>query len=125
MKEHTVSFKNAISGLLWVIKTQRNFKIQLFLSLLSIAGGFYFKITYEEFLVIGVLITVGLVIEVINTAVEEAIDAIHKDWKEAIKIAKDVAASAMLIFSIGAFIIACIIFVPHIVSNFQFLVSSF
>lgn len=125
MKRHTVSFKNAIDGLVWVIKTQRNFKIQLFLSLLSIVGGFYFKITHEEFLVIGILITVGLVIEVINTAIEEAIDAIHKDWQEAIKIAKDVAASAMLIFSIGAFIIACIIFIPHIISSFQFLVSSF
>lgn len=114
MKEHTISFKNAFSGFIWVIKTQKNFKIQLFLSLLSLVGGIYFKITYEEFLVIGVLITVGLVIEVINTAIEEAIDAIHKDWQEAIKIAKDVAASAMLIFSIGAFIIACIIFIPHI-----------
>lgn len=114
MKEHTVSFKNAVAGLIWVIKTQRNFKIQLFLSILSVLGGFYFRITYEEFLVIGVLITAGLVIEVINTAIEEAIDAIHKDWQEAIKIAKDVAASAMLIFSIGAFVIACIIFLPHI-----------
>lgn len=114
MKEHTLSFKNAVAGLIWVIQTQKNFKIQLFLSLLSIAGGFYFKITYEEFLVIDILITVGLVIEVINTAIEEAIDAIHKDWQEAIKIAKDVAAAAMLIFSIGAFIIACIIFLPRI-----------
>ncbi len=122
MKEHTISFKNAVAGLIWVMKSQRNFKIQLFLSLLSIIGGLYFKITYTEFLVIGVLITVGLVIEVINTAIEEAIDAIHKDWQEAIKIAKDVAASAMLIFSIGAFIIACIIFFPKIS---QFLIFNF
>lgn len=114
MKEHTLSLKNATAGLLWVIKTQRNFKIELFLSFISILGGFYFRITYVEFLIIGTLITIGLVIEVINTAIEEAIDAIHKDWQEAIKIAKDVAASAMLIFSIGAFIIACIIFIPHI-----------
>ncbi len=115
MKEHTVSFKNAVAGLVWVTKTQKNFKIHLFLSLVSIIGGFYFKITYGEFLVIGVLITVGLVIEILNTAIEEAIDAIHKDWQEAIKIAKDVSAAAMLVFSIGAFVIACVIFAPHIV----------
>ena len=114
MKEHTLSFKNAVAGLAWVMKTQKNFKIQLFLSILSLTGGFYFKISYIEFLIIGVLITVGLVIEVINTAIEEAIDAIHKDWQEAIKVAKDVAAAAMLIFSTGAFIIACIIFLPHL-----------
>jgi len=114
MKEHALSFKNATAGLVWVFKTQRNFKIQLFLSLLSIVGGWYFQITYEEFLVIGILITVGLVIEVINTAIEEAIDAIHKDWQEQVKIAKDVSAAAMLVFSIGSFIIACVIFLPHL-----------
>jgi diacylglycerol kinase len=115
MKQQAMSFKNAIAGLFWVIKTQRNFTIQLFLSFLSVVGGFYFQITYEEFLVIGVLITVGLAIEIINTAIEEAIDAIHKDWQETIKIAKDAAAAAMLVFSIGSFIIACIIFIPHII----------
>ncbi len=114
MKEHTVSFRNAVVGLMWVIKTQKNFTIHLFLSALSIMGGFYFKITHEEFLVIGMLITVGLVIEIINTAIEETIDAIHKDWQEAIKIAKDVSAAAMLVFSLGAFTIACVIFIPHI-----------
>jgi diacylglycerol kinase len=115
MKGHTISFKNAVAGLVWVAKTQRNFKIHLFLSTLSILGGFFFKISYEEFLIIGILITVGLVIEIINTAIEEAIDAIHKDWQEAIKIAKDVSAAAMLVFSTGAFTIACVIFIPRII----------
>lgn len=119
MKEHTISFKNAVAGLVWVARTQKNFKIHLFLSVLSIVGGFYFKISYEESLVIGVLITVGLVIEIINTAIEEAIDAIHKDWQETIKIAKDVSAAAMLVFSVGAFLIACIIFFPRILSMLQ------
>ncbi len=115
MNKHTVSFKNAVAGLAWVIVTQKNFKIHLFLSALSVVGGFYFRISFPEFLVIGVLITVGLVIEIINTAIEEAIDAIHKDWQEAIKIAKDVSAAAMLVFSIGAFVIASVIFIPHII----------
>lgn len=122
MKQQAMSFKNAVAGLVWVIRTQRNFKIQLFLSLLSLVGGLYFQITYEEFLVIGVLITMGLVIEIVNTAIEEAIDAIHKDWQEAIKIAKDAAAAAMLVFSLGSFIIACVIFLPHI---FELIVTKF
>lgn len=118
MQKHSVSFRNAVAGLMWVIKTQRNFKIHLFLSALSIGGGLYLHISYAEFLIIAVLITVGLIIEIINTAIEEAIDAIHKDWQEAIKIAKDVSAAAMLVFSIGAFTIACIIFIPHILKLF-------
>lgn len=115
IQKHVMSFKNALAGLIWVIKTQRNFKIHLFLSTLSIIGGLYFRITYFEFLIIFVLITIGLVIEIINTAIEEAIDALNKDWKEEIKIAKDVSAAAMLVFSIGAFLVAYIIFVPRII----------
>lgn len=114
IKKHAFSFNNALSGIRWVIKTQANFKIHLALSLLSIIGGFVLGITYEEFLIILTLIGIGLAIETLNTAIEEAIDAIHKDWTEEIKIAKDVSAAAMLIFAVTAFIIACIIFIPKI-----------
>ncbi|MBI4009245.1 diacylglycerol kinase family protein [Candidatus Roizmanbacteria bacterium] len=114
IKKHVFSFKNALAGLRWAFKTQTNFKIQLLLSLFALIGGFIFQISYLEFLVIITLIGIGLAIEAVNTAIEEAIDAIHKDWSEEIKVAKDVSAAAMLIFSLTAFIIACIIFVPRI-----------
>ncbi|MBI2641235.1 diacylglycerol kinase family protein [Candidatus Roizmanbacteria bacterium] len=116
IKKHAFSFKNALSGILWSLKTQTNFRTALFLSLLSIAGGFVFQIAKIEFLIILAMIAVGLAIETINTAIEEAIDAIHKDWSDEIKVAKDVSAAAMLIFSVMAFIIACIIFIPKIIT---------
>ena len=116
IEKHAFSFKNAVAGIRWVIKTQSNFKIHLILSLIAIFGGFVLRITYEEFLVILTLIGIGLAVETLNTAIEEAIDAIHKDWTEEIKIAKDVSAAAMLIFALTAFLIACIIFIPRILN---------
>ena len=56
----------------------------------------------------------GLAIETINTAIEETTDAIDIKIREDIKIAKDVSAAAMLIYAIGATIIALMIFVPKI-----------
>lgn len=114
IKQHAVSLKNAITGLIWVITTQRNFKIHLILSFLAVAFGFILKISYYDFLIILVLVGCGLAIEAINTAIEETIDAIHKDWSPEIKIAKDVSAAAVLIFAIFAFIIAWVIFIPKI-----------
>ena len=119
MKKHTISFKNAFNGLKWAVITQPNFKIHFFLSFLSLIGGFFFKISYFEFLIILFLIFVGLTIETINTAIEEVTDAIDLKKREDIRLAKDVAAAAMLIFSIGAFLIVCLIFIP------KFLVLSF
>lgn len=116
LKKQLYSFQNALNGLVWAIKTQRNFRIHLILSALSIIAGIFFRITELEFIIIFALIGIGLAIEALNTAIEEAIDAIHKDWNEAIKIAKDASASAMLIFSICAFIIACLIFIPRIIN---------
>lgn len=115
LHKHSKSFKHAFTGLWWVASTQNNFKIHLLLSLIAIIGGFVFQVTYDEFLIILVLICLGLVIEIVNTAIEETIDALDKNPREEIRIAKDVSASAMLVFSVGSFIIACVIFVPKIV----------
>ena len=118
IRKHTISFKHAFDGLIIAFSTQPNYRIHLFLSLLSIGGGLVFHVRYEEFLVIGVLITVGLVIETINTAIEETCDAIDEAIRPDIKIAKDTSAAAMLIFAIGSSVLAAFIFVPRIISLF-------
>lgn len=120
LKKHTLSFRHAFEGLKWVFSTQRNFKIHLFFSVLSLSGAWFFKISYIELLIVLVLISMGLVIETVNTGIEETIDAIHKDWSPEIKIAKDVAAASMLIFAIGAIAIASTIFIPKILSFLKF-----
>ena len=118
LRKHTISFKHAFEGLVAAFSTQPNYRIHLFLSLLSLLGGIYFKITYLEFLIIGILITLGLVIETINTAIEETCDAIDEAIRPDIKVAKDTAAAAMLIFAIGSAIFAGCIFVPRIIQVF-------
>jgi diacylglycerol kinase len=116
IKRHTISFKNAFNGLVWSLKTQPNYRIHLFLSLLALGLGFWLKISYFEYLIIILLITIGLVIETINTAIESATDAIDTKIREDIKISKDVSAAAMLIYAIGATIIALMIFIPKFIS---------
>lgn len=119
IRKHTISFKHAFEGLLYVLSTQPNYRIHLTLSLLSILAGSYFRINSLEFLIIGLLITVGLVIETLNTAIEETCDAIDEAIRPEIKIAKDSAAAAMLIFAMGSVVIAGCIFIPHIISLFS------
>ena len=114
LKKHTISFKNAGEGILWSVRTQPNFRVHLILSLVAIVLSWYLRISYGEFLIIVLLITLGLTIEALNTAIEEATDAIDTKWREDIKIAKDVAAGAVLLFSIGAATIAGIIFIPKL-----------
>jgi len=114
IKKHYLSFRNAFSGLFFILETQINFKIHIFLSIVSLFLGFLLKINYYEWLVIGILIIMGLVIEGLNTIIEEAMDLITDGWNEKIKIIKDMAAGVMLIFAIGSIFIAGLIFIPKI-----------
>lgn len=115
---HTISFKNAFAGIFWAFKTQPNYQVHFFLSFVSLLSAVFLRISYFEWLVIILLIFLGFVIETINTALEAATDAIDRRWRQEIKIAKDVSAAAMLIFAIGASVLAIIIFIPKIILLF-------
>src|SRR3989344_2129364 len=105
------SFANAIAGLWWVMKTQPNYYIHLILSLLAVYMGWKYSISELEWVVIVIIITLGLVIETINSAVEVTTDAIAGgERRDDIKIAKDVSAAAMLVYAVGALIVAWLIF---------------
>src|SRR3989338_10455112 len=109
IKRHTISFKNAFSGVKWALSTQPNYKIHAFLSAVTIIFGVYFAISETEWLIIITLITGGFTVETLNTAVEATTDAIDIKWRHDIKIAKDLAAAAMLFYAIGAVVAASII----------------
>jgi diacylglycerol kinase len=116
IKKHTISFRHAFDGLIWCLKTQPNYKIHLTFSFLSIVVGIYLRISYFEMLLVLFLITTGLVVETINTGFEQTTDAIDRKIREDIKIAKDVAAAAMLVYAFGSTIIAGFIFIPRLIN---------
>jgi diacylglycerol kinase (ATP) len=118
MRKHHVSILHALEGVFHAINTQPNFLIHLFLSSLAIIGGVIFQISLEEWVTICLLIVLGLAIELVNTAIESVVDLITLEWRKEAKIAKDTSAAAMLVFSIGAALIAVLIFVPKIVALF-------
>lgn len=114
IRKHADSIGHALDGLVWALRTQHNYRAHLFLILLSVVVGFLLDIKYHEWLIILSLSMLGLIIETINTAIEKVGDAIDLNYNENIKIAKDVSAAAMLIYSIGAAVGASMIFVPKL-----------
>ena len=116
LRKHTISFKHAFEGIFWSLRTQPNYQVHISLAFLSFVSGYYYRITYYEFLFLVFLTFTGLAMETVNTAIEKLSDAVSLDINEHIKIAKDVAAGAMLFYAMGAFICACIIFLPRIFS---------
>jgi len=121
LRKHGQSVLYAWEGMVWAFRTQANYRIHFFLSILALLGSYVLRVSYFEFLLVLLIIFIGIMVEAINTAIEKTTDAIDKQWREDIKIAKDVSAAAMLIFSSGALIIAGIIFIPKLIQLFLLL----
>lgn len=116
LHKHSISFKHAFDGIKWAFSTQPNYRIHLTLSIFSIVAGYILHISYLEWIAIMTMIFIGLAMETVNTSIEKVCDAISESFNEHIKIAKDVAAGAMLLFAGGAVIVASIIFIPKFIS---------
>lgn len=114
MHRHHISVKHAIDGLMTAIKTQPNFRIHLFFSLLAISLGIITKINFIEWSIIVYTIATGLAVELINTAIEFGVDLITDQYHLLAKYAKDVSAAAMMVFAIGSLIIGAFIFLPKL-----------
>jgi diacylglycerol kinase len=109
------SFKYAINGLLWAVKSQGNLQFHLFALIAVLLSGVYFKISTNEWLV--VLVCVGMVIsaEIFNSAIEEMVNFISPNFHQKAGLIKDLAAAAVLITALIAAICGIIIFIPKLV----------
>ncbi len=114
VRRHTISFKHAWDGIVWVFKTQPNYRVHVTLSVLAVTLGLVYGIERYEWFVIALLIMVGLTIETINSTFEQTLDCVTLEKRDDVKIAKDAAAGAMLIFAIGAAILGGLIFIPRL-----------
>ena len=107
------SVKHAISGFR-VVFAEPNAQIHLVLALIAIALGFYCQISNMEWLAVVFAIASVIGAEAMNTAVEKTVDLASPDWHETAGQAKDAAATAVLIISIGAAVVGAIIFLPKL-----------
>lgn len=108
------SFKHAFFGILTSFVIGRNIKVHYTALLVAVLGGLYFGISKLEFLAILLISAQVISLEMVNTAIERTVDLVTSDYHVYAKIAKDVAAGAVLIASIIAVIIGGIIFLPYI-----------
>jgi len=114
------SLKNAINGLIFAFKTQRNFKVHLVISFLVLIFSFWLPISLEKFLFLLLAIFLGLTVEMANTAFEKTLDAVNGNYDPKIKIAKDVAAGMMLLMAVGLALIGLLILLPPFLAKFGF-----
>lgn len=110
------SFTHAGRGVWILLRSTHNAWIHIALIIFSITLGFYFNITLAEWVLIVFASGLVLAAEAFNTAIEIDIDLTSPEYHPYARDTKDVAAGAVLICAITAFIIGIFVFYPHIAS---------
>ena len=106
------SFGYAFEGIWNTVKSERNMQIHLAFTVCVIIAGLIFRISKWLFCL--VLFGQVMSLELVNTALEAAIDVATDEWKPLAKKAKDAAAGAVLVSAIIAAIIGLLIFIPRL-----------
>lgn len=106
------SFRYAFEGWWHVLSTQHNAWIHALVSVAVLGLGLWLGISRQEWAIIILAITAVWTAEFMNTALEALVDLVAPDYHPLAKIAKDVAAAAVLIGALGSILIGLLILGP-------------
>ena len=106
----TDSFNYAIQGLKYALKTQRNMRIHLAIGSAVIILGLIVGLSTIEFILLLSAVTLVIVAEMFNTALELAVDMFTKEFHHMAKLAKDIAAGCVFVTAVYAVIVGYLVF---------------
>ncbi len=107
-----LGFKYATKGAWMLLKNEASIQVQAVVAVGITIAGFYFNISYSEWIAQTLAIGLVMSIEGLNTAAEEIANFVHPDFHNKIGYIKDVAAGAVFFAAVAAIIVACLIYIP-------------
>ena len=110
------SFGYAGQGIRHAWETQRHVRIHVALALLAVGLGLWLGIGVAEWAALVTVITLVFALELLNTVVEAAVDLASPQFHPKAKVAKDVAAGAVLVSAVGAALVGAVLFVPRVLA---------
>lgn len=109
------SISNAIHGLQLAVSSQRNFVIELIISVAVIILALILHFTPTDICILFVMIAIVLVCELMNSVIEFTLDAVYKNnYSRLVEMAKDMSAGMVLLVSAISVIIGAIFFCSYI-----------
>ena len=104
------SFNFALEGIIHVLRTQRNMRIHFLVAVIVLVAAVAIGVSKLELIALLLAIAFVFIAEMINSAIEQAIDVATTSFDPLAKLAKDVAAGAVLIASINAVAVGYLVF---------------
>lgn len=109
------SFKFAFAGIKEAFESEKNMKIHICIAITVIICALVLKFSAVEFAILILTIGLVLILELINTSLEEIVNIVSPEVQQKAKVAKDVAAAGVLVSAIVAILIGVFLFLPKLV----------
>lgn len=110
------TFRNARKGMRLSLKSERNIRIHIFVALPVIVLAFCLNFTITQICLLLLTIAAVIATEMINSAIEFSLDSIyHNKYSRMVGMAKDIAAGAVMLVTITAILIGCLLFAPPLI----------
>jgi undecaprenol kinase len=107
----------AVSGIAHTVKTQRNMRIHVIVAALVLLAVWWLQIPRGDVLLVFFSIALVLSLELVNTALEAAVDLASPEWHEKAKVAKDACAGAVLVAAVLSVCVGAAVFGPPLLQK--------
>ncbi|GAB4569888.1 MAG: hypothetical protein Kow0077_03150 [Anaerolineae bacterium] len=113
------SLKYALSGVLYMLRTQKNVRIQAAATVAVVVLGLWLEIEAWKWAILVLTIGIEWMAEFINAAIEAAVNLSSVEPHPMAKVSKDVAAGAVLVGAVVAAIVGLLLLGPPLWARLQ------
>ena len=113
------SFNYAIEGLMSALQNEKHMKFHTLSAILIVILAILTNASKVEILLVSISVAFVIITELINTAVEALVDLISPERHPLAKLAKDVAAGAVLVAAINAVCVGYLLFYDKLLDIFD------
>lgn len=112
------SIKFSIEGLIYAYRYEQSMWLHAVATIFTIGLGIFFQIKFSEWAIVFIALGIILGMELVNTAIEAAVDLTTMEINPLAKIAKDCGSAASFVLSLVAVVICLFVFGPYFVQMF-------
>ena len=117
------SFNNAVHGIFYTIKSERNMKIHISAAVCILILSLFYDLTRIEFVIVCINVVLVLICELFNTSIELLVDLITEKYHPKAKAAKDVAAGAVFISALASLVTGYFIFFDRVSTDLDLVIN--
>ncbi|MCX8534016.1 diacylglycerol kinase family protein [Chryseobacterium luquanense] len=108
------SLLNAFRGIFFMLRSERNFQLEVFAFFINIFLIFYLKLSSFDTILILIVCFGVLAAEIFNTAIEKICDIIQPEFDKRIGFIKDISAGGVILTVVLSVIVGILVYWKYI-----------